>query len=91
MILILLILKCSRAFSSLTNLLLLQPAGTVVSGTVLRISTGAPLPPGADAVVKVEDTRLVKSADEGRVEVEVEILDSPKKGQFIRYYSHAME
>jgi len=39
------------------------PAGTVPSqevtpGTAVRIMTGAPLPPGADAVVKVEDTEV---------------------------------
>jgi molybdopterin molybdotransferase len=31
-------------------------AGTVSSGTAIRIMTGAPLPPGADTVVRVEDT-----------------------------------
>ena len=30
---------------------------TVTPGTAIRIMTGAPLPPGADAVVRVEDTR----------------------------------
>ncbi len=28
-------------------------------GEVVRINTGAPVPPGADAVVMVEDTKLV--------------------------------
>ncbi len=32
-------------------------AGTVVSGTAIRIMTGAPMPTGADAVVRVEDIR----------------------------------
>ncbi|MGD2179054.1 MAG: molybdopterin molybdotransferase MoeA [Anaerolineae bacterium] len=32
------------------------PKQEVASGTALRIMTGAPLPPGADAVVRVEDT-----------------------------------
>jgi gephyrin len=32
----------------------------------MRITTGAPVPPGADAVVQVEDTELVESADEVR-------------------------
>lgn len=36
----------------------------VSSGEVSRITTGAPLPPGADAVVQVEDTELLeRSAD----------------------------
>jgi molybdopterin molybdotransferase len=32
---------------------------TVAPGTAVRIMTGAPLPPGADAVVKVEDTESI--------------------------------
>lgn len=34
---------------------------TLTPGHCTRISTGAALPPGADAVVQVEDTELVKS------------------------------
>ena len=56
----------------------------VVPGCVMRITTGAPLPPGADAVVQVEDTELVESANDGRTEVKVQILSSPSKGQDIR-------
>ena len=33
-------------------------------GTCCRITTGAPIPPGADAVIQVEDTELVESANE---------------------------
>ena len=36
----------------------------VSSGQVRRITTGAPLPPGTDAVVQVEDTELVKTTDD---------------------------
>ena len=32
------------------------PAGTVVAGQAMRIMTGAPMPDGADTVVRVEDT-----------------------------------
>jgi molybdopterin molybdotransferase len=32
------------------------PRGTVVPGTAIRIMTGAPLPPGADTVVRFEET-----------------------------------
>ena len=32
------------------------PRGTVTPGTAIRIMTGAPLPPGADTVVRFEDT-----------------------------------
>ncbi len=34
------------------------PTLSVASGTAIQIMTGAPLPTGADAVVRVEDTRL---------------------------------
>ena len=40
---------------------------------MIRINTGAPVPPGADAVVMVEETRLVEATEEGE-EVKVEIL-----------------
>ena len=40
---------------------------------VIRINTGAPVPPGADAVVMVEETKLVEATDDGE-EVKVEIL-----------------
>lgn len=33
-----------------------EPSAAVEPGTALRVSTGAPLPPGADAVVPVEET-----------------------------------
>lgn len=45
-------------------------------GEIARITTGAPLPPGADAVVMVEDTVLKTQTDDGREEKEVEILTS---------------
>ena len=51
----------------------------------MRINTGAPLPAGADSVVQVEDTLLVKDADDGRTEVEIKIMVAPKHGQDIRY------
>ncbi|HEY8517587.1 MAG TPA: gephyrin-like molybdotransferase Glp [Candidatus Binatia bacterium] len=57
------------------------PAGraaqvAVGRGEALRIMTGAPLPQGADAVVKVEDTRV-----EGSL---VEIRHAPARGEFVR-------
>ncbi len=39
------------------------PKSEVIPGYTIRISTGAPVPQGADAVVQVEDTELVKEAD----------------------------
>ena len=50
----------------------------------MRISTGAPLPPGADAVIQVEDTELTKEADDGKTELEIKLLTVPKIGQDIR-------
>ncbi|KAI4669351.1 uncharacterized protein J4E79_001394 [Alternaria viburni] len=43
-------------------------------GEIARITTGAPLPPGADAVVMVEDTALKSLTDDGKEEKEIEIL-----------------
>lgn len=58
----------------------LELAGTVAagdpgevevgSGQAVRIMTGAPMPPGADAVVMVERTR---PAEDGRIVVEIEV------------------
>lgn len=46
------------------------------TGQIARITTGAPLPPGATAVVMVEDTRIAKTTDDGNEELEVEIYAS---------------
>jgi molybdopterin molybdotransferase len=61
------------------------PAGDVArqevaSGTAIRIMTGAPLPSGADAVVKVEDTALAADTSEERVE----ILTAVEPGNYVR-------
>ncbi|PIK42231.1 putative gephyrin-like isoform X2 [Apostichopus japonicus] len=60
-----------------------QPA-PVRSGSVVRITTGAMVPTGADAVVQVEDTELLAATEEGAEELEVKILTSAKPGQDIR-------
>ena len=58
---------------------------TVRPGYCARISTGAPLPMGADSVVMVEETRLISASDDGRTEIEIEILsNSIQHGQEIR-------
>ena len=59
-------------------------ASQVISGHVMRITTGAPVPQGADAVVQVEDTELLESDDDGRTEKRIKILTCPKPGQDIR-------
>lgn len=46
----------------------------LTSGEVARITTGAPLPPGATAVVMVEDTILRSTTENGEEEKEIEIL-----------------
>ena len=62
-----------------------QPGlGEIRPGEVIRINTGAPVPPGADAVVMVEDTKLVSRTEDGQEEREVEILRGPAVGQDIR-------
>ena len=38
-----------------------RPTIRVIPGSVARVTTGAPIPEGADAVVQVEDTTLVES------------------------------
>lgn len=54
-------------------------------GEIARITTGAPLPPGADAVVMVEDTVLKSQTDDGKEEKEIEILtDEIKAGENVR-------
>lgn len=64
-----------------------QPEAIIVSsGFCARISTGGPVPPGADAVVMVEETKLLKATDDGTVELEIEITPSHQviSGQEIR-------
>ena len=52
---------------------------------IVRITTGAPLPPGATAVVMVEDTVLKSTTSDGKEEKEVEILtDAVKPGENVR-------
>ncbi|KAG2416808.1 hypothetical protein HFD88_008024 [Aspergillus terreus] len=54
-----------------------NPGGTLAPlepGTIARITTGAPLPPNANAVVMVEDTVLATATPDGNEEATVEIL-----------------
>ena len=53
-----------------------RPDGVVGKGEAIRIMTGAPIPAGADAVVKVEDTTT-----EGAT---VRLRHAPQVGEFIR-------
>ena len=55
------------------------------TGEISRITTGAPLPPGATSVVMVEDTVLRSKTDDGEEEAEVEILtDAIKPDENVR-------
>lgn len=52
---------------------------------VARITTGAPIPPGANSVVMVEDTVIRSMTGDGREEKEIEILtDQVKQDENIR-------
>ncbi|KAK4022631.1 hypothetical protein OUZ56_008088 [Daphnia magna] len=54
------------------------------SGYCARISTGAPLPPGADSVIMVEETKLISASEDGQEELQVEIMAEVQRGQEIR-------
>ncbi|KAF7230767.1 transcript variant X6 [Nothobranchius furzeri] len=65
-----------------------QPTHTVMPGQVMRVTTGAPIPCGADAVVQVEDTELLRESEDGTEELEVRILMQARPGQDIRPIGH---
>lgn len=59
--------------------------GPLYGGQIARITTGAPLPPGATSVVMVEDTVLRSKTADGKEEREVEVLtDQIKKNENVR-------
>lgn len=58
---------------------------TLKDGEIARITTGAPLPPGSNAVVMVEDTLLKSKTEDESEEAEIEILtDEVKPGENVR-------
>jgi molybdopterin molybdotransferase len=59
------------------------PDVPVGAGQCVRIMTGAPMPPGADAVVMVEDTRVEDTRSEDGERVSIRAAVGP--GQHIRY------
>ncbi|XP_024124431.1 gephyrin isoform X2 [Oryzias melastigma] len=65
-----------------------QPTHTVMPGQVMRVTTGAPIPCGADAVVQVEDTELLRESEDGTEELEVRIMVQVRPGQDIRPIGH---
>lgn len=57
----------------------------LTEGTIARITTGAPIPPNANAVVMVEDTSIVSTTADGSEEATVEILsDAIEAGENVR-------
>lgn len=77
-------LRCADVPQTGTALRVTQriPAGSVgtdlLAGTAARIFTGAPIPPGADAVVMQEDCEPVAPG------TEIRVLSVPTSGQWIR-------
>lgn len=64
---------------------------TVTSGTAVRIMTGAPVPPGADAVVPVEDTDERWRDRERPLPEKIQVNRSVKSGDYIRYPGEDIE
>lgn len=59
-------------------------AVTVLPGTAVRIMTGAPLPPGADAVVPVEDTNEPWRDAERPLPQTIQVRRQVKPGDYVR-------
>lgn len=49
----------------------------MVSGSCCRITTGAPLPNGADAVIQVEDTEVVRCSEDVSLLCDSKVSTSP--------------
>ena len=64
---------------------------TVSSGTAVRIMTGAPLPPGADAVVPVEDTDEAWRDRERPLPKHIQVSRAVKSGDYIRHPGEDIE
>ncbi|CAG8719799.1 2792_t:CDS:2, partial [Racocetra fulgida] len=60
------------------------PADKLLPGQIARITTGGPVPPGATAVVMVEDTTLIRASADGLQEESVEIHVQVNDGANIR-------
>lgn len=62
----------------------MQPTHTVMPGQVMRVTTGAPIPCGADAVVQVEDTELLRESED--VSLTSGILPNEQPGRCQNWY-----
>jgi molybdopterin molybdotransferase len=58
--------------------------GTLQPGEALRIMTGAPLPAGADTVVKIEDTVVIGESAACPEGLQVRFCRMPKRGEHVR-------
>ncbi len=58
---------------------------TLIEGTAVRITTGAPIPGGADAVVPVEDTNEPWRGHERPLPERIEINRSVQRGAYVRF------
>jgi len=68
-----------------------MPNAEVTSGTAVRIMTGAPVPPGADAVVPVEDTDEAWRNRERPLPEQIQVTRTVKSGDYIRYPGEDMK
>jgi molybdopterin molybdotransferase len=67
------------------------PNTAVERGTAVRIMTGAPVPPGADAVVPVEDTNEAWRNRERPLPEQIQVTRTVKSGDYIRYPGEDIE
>lgn len=63
----------------------------VERGTAVRIMTGAPLPPGADVVVPVEDTNEAWRNKERPLPAQIQVNRAVKPGDYIRHPGEDIE
>ena len=67
------------------------PDVTLTAGTAARIMTGAPLPPGADAVVPVEDTNEPWRDAERPLPDTIQVKRSVQAGDYVRHPGEDIE
>ncbi len=68
-----------------------MPTVVLTLGTAVRIMTGAPLPPGADAVVPVEDTDEAWREKERPLPTRIQIYRSVQSGDYVRHPGEDIE
>lgn len=78
----LVLLNSSKVNQLFLTCLCFQPTQTVMPGQVMRVTTGAPIPCGADAVVQVEDTELIRESDDVRYH---QVLSLHSCGSILRH------